>query len=144
MSYLQDLNKNTQDESQDFAAASSSSSKTPSKAGGDQLSAKQQLPAAQQPAAAPAHQAAEEVPMSQVSQDEWGLPKVPFASQASSCSDLEVEKALPISKQTIRQEKGMKRPAGLLAMLWTPNRNMRSQAPLQLQPVWIAPHLRFF
>lgn len=111
VSYLQDLNKNTQDESQDFAAASSSSSKTPSKAGGDQLSAKQQLPAAQQPAAAPAHQAAEEVPMSQVSQDEWGLPKVPFASQAS-CSDLEVEKPLPISKQTIRQEKGMKRPAG--------------------------------
>ena len=62
-------------------------------------------------AAAPAHQAAEEVPMSQVSQDEWGLPKVPFASQASSCSDLDLEKALPISKQTIREEKGMKRPA---------------------------------
>lgn len=105
--HLQELNKNTQDESLEFAAASSSPSKPASKAECDQLSA------AQQPAAAPSHQAAEEVPMSRVSQDERDLPKVPCASQASSCNDLDVEKALPISTQTIRENKGMKRPAGV-------------------------------
>lgn len=61
--------------------------------------------------AAPVAKPAQEIELSQVSQDEFGLPKVPL-SDASS--DLELGKPLPISKQEIRKTKGtfdMKRPA---------------------------------